>query len=190
MNEVIKENIFPSGHRIQLVRGDITDERVDAIVNAANAYLSHGAGVAGAIVRRGGRQIQIESDQWVRQHGRVSHAEPAYTQAGNLPCKYVIHAVGPIWSEGQEQEKLAAATRGALQLAERLDLQSIAFPAISTGIYRFPSNLAAQIMLSTIQEYIAINPRSNLKLIRLVLYDTETLQAYSEIWEQDDQLGA
>ena len=101
MNQVRKEHTFPSGQVLQIARGDITAETVDAIVNAANSHLMHGAGVAGAIVRRGGPQIQVESSQWVREHGLVSHAEPAYTHAGNLPCRYVIHAVGPVWGEGE-----------------------------------------------------------------------------------------
>ena len=88
---------YPSGQRLEIVQGDITGETVDAIVNAANSHLQHGAGVAGAILRRGGYQIQQESLEWVRQHGPVTHAEPAYTSAGKLPCRYVIHAVGPVW---------------------------------------------------------------------------------------------
>lgn len=190
MKPAQKEYTFPSGQVVQIVQGDITAETVDAIVNAANAYLEHGAGVAGAIVRWGGPQVQAESSQWVREHGPVSHAEPAFTHAGNLPCRYVIHAVGPVWSEGDEEDRLAAAIRGSLQMADRLNLGSIAFPAISTGIYRFPKPLAAYVMFSTIQNYLADNPASNLKLIRLVLYDQETLQAFLKVWEQDDHFGA
>lgn len=190
MNLTVKEYTFPAGQILQLARGDITDEKVDAIVNAANAHLSHGAGVAGAILRRGGRQIQIESDQWVREHGVVSHADPAYTSAGNLPCRYVIHAVGPVWSEGEEEDKLATATYGSLKLAERLGLKSITFPAISTGIYGFPKLLAAQVMLSAITDYLAGTSKSALRLIRIVLYDPESLQAFVEAWERNDHLSA
>jgi O-acetyl-ADP-ribose deacetylase (regulator of RNase III) len=190
MNQVHKEFTYPSGQVLQIAQGDITAETVDAIVNAANAYLEHGSGVAGAIIRRGGRQIQAESRQWVREHGPVSHAEPAYTRAGNLSCRYVIHAVGPRWGEGDEEDRLGAAIGGSLQLADRLDLASIAFPAISTGIYGFPKSLAAKVMLNTIHVYLAGNPASNLKLVRLVLLDQETLQAFLEVWEQDDHFGA
>jgi O-acetyl-ADP-ribose deacetylase (regulator of RNase III) len=190
MDQALKDYIFPSGQKLQITLGDITAEKVDAIVNAANAHLTHGAGVAGAIVRQGGPQIQAESGQWVQEHGLVSHAEPAYTRAGNLPCRYVIHAVGPVWSEGEECEKLEAAIRGSLCLAEQLGLRSIAFPAISTGIYRFPKSLAAKVMFNTIRDYLTNNPASNLKLIRLVLYDQETLQAFVDVWEQDDHFGA
>ena len=190
MNRVVKEFVFPSGHVVQIAQGDITTEAVDAIVNAANSHLAHGAGVAGAIVRRGGPQIQAESDQWVLQHGSVSHAEPAYTHAGNLPCRFVIHAVGPIWGDGDEEQKLSAAIRGSLQLADRLGLGSIAFPAISTGIFGFPKQLAARVMLRTIQDYLTLLPGSNLKQIRLVLYDQESLQAFMDEWEHDDHFGA
>jgi putative ATPase len=190
MNQVCKEYTYPSGQVVQITQGDITAETVDAIVNAANSYLEHGSGVAGAIVRRGGQQIQAESSQWVREHGQVTHAEPAFTHAGKLPCRYVIHAVGPIWGEGDEEDKLEAAVHGSLQLADRLSLGSIAFPAISTGIFGFPKPLAAQVMLASIQDYLVNHPASSLKLIRLVLFDQETLQAFVDEWEQDDYLGA
>ncbi len=166
---------YPSGQQLEIVQGDITGEAVDAIVNAANSHLQHGAGVAGAILRRGGPQIQQESLEWVRQHGTVTNAEPAYTGAGKLPCRYVIHAVGPVWGEGDEDAKLASAIRGSLQLAERLDLASIAFPAISTGIFGFPKDRAARIFLETLQDYFSVNPSSGLKLVRLTLYDRPSL---------------
>ena len=169
---------YPSGQQLEIVQGDITGESVDAIVNAANSHLQHGAGVAGAIVRRGGLQIQQESLEWVRRHGPVTHAEPAYTSAGKLPCRYVIHAVGPVWGEGDEDAKLATTIRGTLQVAERLELTSIAFPAISTGIFGFPKERAAHIFLETLQDYFAANPTSGLKLVRLTLYDRPSLAVF------------
>lgn len=190
MSQSIKQHTFPSGQKLQLAQGDITAETVDAIVNAANPHLAHGAGVAGAIVRHGGAQIQLESDEWVHEHGLVSHAEPAYTQAGKLPCRFVIHAVGPRWGEGDEDAKLAAAVGGALRRAEQLGVSSIAFPAISTGIFGFPAPLAAGVMLSAIADYVSHNPLSSLQLIRLVLYDQDTLQTFLKVWEQDDHLRA
>ncbi len=190
MNQTIKEHTFPSGYTVQLVQGDITEERVEAIVNAANAYLAHGAGVAGAIARKGGQQVQLESRQWVEKHGPVSHAEPAYTRAGDLGCKYIIHAVGPRWGEGDEESKLKAAVDGALKRAEELKLTSISFPAISTGIFGFPPDLAAQAILKSILDYLESETSSPVKLIRIVLYDGETLQAFIEQWEENDQLGA
>jgi len=183
------EYIYSSGQELQIAQGDITDETVDAIVNAANSHLHHGAGVAGAIVRRGGPKVQAESNQWVQEHGPVTHAEPAYTHAGTLPCRYIIHAVGPVWGEnGDEQEKLEAAILGSLRLADHLGIESIAFPAISTGIFGFPKLCAAEVFLFAIRDYFTLNPASTLKLVRLVLFDQETLQAFLKAWEQDDHL--
>ncbi len=138
------EQFFPSGQRVEIVTGDLTRQEVDAIVNAANSQLAHGGGVAGVIVRRGGSIIQSESDAWVQRNGPVSHDKPAFTSAGVLPCRYVIHAVGPVWGEGGEEQKLGSAVFGSLELAEKLDLRSIAFPAISTGIFGVPCPLASR----------------------------------------------
>jgi O-acetyl-ADP-ribose deacetylase (regulator of RNase III) len=184
MNTILHEYSLLSGQILQLVHGDLTQERVDAIVNAANAGLQHGGGVAAAIVRQGGWNIQTESDAWVRQHGPVSHAKPAYTSAGKLPCRYVIHAVGPVWGEGQEDDKLSAAIHGSLRLADNLELTSIAFPAISTGIFGFPKPRAARLILHAIQAYFAAQPASGLKQVRLTLFDTPTLSAFEEAWQE------
>jgi O-acetyl-ADP-ribose deacetylase (regulator of RNase III) len=183
MNRVILESLAPSGQRLQLVQGDLTEEGVDAIVNAANSALAHGGGVAGAIARKGGSQIQEESVRWVQEHGPVRHAEPAYTRAGRLPCRYVIHAVGPVWGEGDEDAKLSAAVSGSLALADQLRLASLALPAISTGIFGFPKARAARLILAAIQDYLRQNPASGLKQIRLVLYDQPTLEAFQNAWK-------
>jgi O-acetyl-ADP-ribose deacetylase (regulator of RNase III) len=183
MNQVLREHIFPSGQRLQLVQGDITLEAVDAIVNAANSLLQHGGGVAAAIARKGGPQVQAESDAWVLQHGPVSHAEPAITSGGRLPCKYVIHAVGPVWGEGDEDARLHLAVQGSLKRAEELDLTSIALPAISTGIYGFPKERAAGVMIRSILEHLAQNPASSLTHVRLTLYDRPTLVAFLQEWK-------
>jgi O-acetyl-ADP-ribose deacetylase (regulator of RNase III) len=178
MNHIVREYKFPSCQILQIVQGDLTEEQVDAIVNAANAHLQHGGGVAGAISRCGGPQIQAESNAWVRQHGPVLHDRPAYTSAGNLRCRYVIHAVGPMWGEGNEDAKLAAAVSGSLELADQLALTSIAFPAISTGIYGFPKERAAGVILDAIHAYYAENPASGVMLVRLTLIDQPTIQAF------------
>ncbi len=180
MNSLLSETIIPAGQTIQLVRGDITAETTDAIVNAANAHLQHGAGVAGAILRRGGPAIQRESDAWVKAHGPVSHAAPAWTTGGELLCRIVIHAVGPVWGDGDEDAKLAAAVTGSLGVADDLKLASIAFPAISTGIFGFPKERAAGVMLTALQEYFG--KPSGLHLIRLVLYDPTTITTFEEAW--------
>ncbi len=180
MNCLLDETVLPSGQTLQFVQGDITAESTDAIVNAANKHLQHGAGVAGAILRRGGQVIQRESDAWIQAHGNVSHAAPAWTSGGNLACRIVIHAVGPVWGDGDEEKKLANAIIGSLRLADELGLHSIAFPAISTGIFGFPKERAAGVMFTSIREYSA-NP-SGLYLVRVVLYDTSTITAFKKAW--------
>jgi len=190
MNTVLAERALAASQTIQIVRGDLTAEAADAIVNAANAHLQHGAGVAGAIVRRGGPVIQQESDAWVRDHGPVSHAKPAWTSGGRLPAKYVIHAVGPVWGDGDpgknsgtgEDVKLAAAIKGSLQVADQLKLDSISFPAISTGIFGFPKERAAGVIFTAITDYFA-RSASGIKLVRVVLFDGETIQAFLAAWE-------
>lgn len=169
---------------VELVCGDITQEQVDAIVNAANASLKHGGGLAAIIVRKGGEEIQKESDEWVARHGPVPHDRPAYTMAGQLPARYVIHAVGPVWRGGDqgEDEKLAQAIYGSLQRADALGLRSIALPAISTGIFGFPKERAAQITLETIERYLKERSASRFARIKLVLFDEETLKAFEEAW--------
>lgn len=171
-------------HRFELVHGDLTHEDVDAIVNAANERLAHGGGVAAAIVMRGGESIQVESFAWVRLHGVVTHAKPACTQAGNLPCRYVIHAVGPIWGEHDEERKLREAIRGSLLLADELHLHSIAFPAISCGIFGFPVDLAAEIFLNEIPQYFQDEPTSGLALVRLTLYDSDAFAIFGKAFER------
>jgi len=182
MNIVRTETVLPSGQTLQLVHGDIAIEQVDAIVNAANEYLQHGGGVAQAILRRGGEIIQQESDDWVQTHGLVSHAEPAWTSGGNLPCRYVIHAVGPVWGDGNEDAKLAAAVTGSMKAAEGLGLSSIAMPALSTGIFGFPKERAAGVILSTIRNHFSKNPASTLKQVHIVLYDQATVDSFLKIW--------
>jgi putative ATPase len=166
---------------LEIVQGDITIETTDGIVNAANAFLQHGAGVAGAIVRRGGEAIQRESTEWVRTHGPVSHDAPAWTSGGNLSARVVLHAVGPVWGEGQENAKLAQAVAGCLRLASELGLQSLALPALSTGVFGFPPEQAGVCILETILAYFRDN-HSPLQLLRLVVYDPQTSSAFLKVW--------
>lgn len=188
MSTLLNAFCLPSGQKIEIAQGDLTKEPLDAIVNAANSLLAHGGGVAGAIVRAGGEVIQEESDDWVGMYGPVSHAEPAYTGAGKLPCRYVIHAVGPIWGEGEEDRKLAEAVQGSLQRAVALGLSSIAFPAISTGIFGFPKERAARVILETLADFLSTHPDALLILVRLVLWDDETAEVFAE--EAKRQLGS
>jgi O-acetyl-ADP-ribose deacetylase len=159
---------------------------VDAIVNAANSHLQHGGGVAGVIARKGGPQIQQESDQWIRDHGPVPHSSPAYTRAGNLPCHYVIHAVGPVWGDGDEDMKLTQAVAGCLKLAEGLGLYSIALPAISTGIFGFPKVRAAKVIYHAIRDYFQNQNLSQLGLVRMTLFDDLTMAAFVAEWQNMD----
>lgn len=184
MNATLVEHVFPSGQTLQIVQGDITAERVDAIVNAANERLQHGGGVAAAIARRGGPVIQRESNAWVREHGPVSPARPAWTAGGNLPAKYVIHAVGPVWGEGDEEAKLATAVRAVLRVAQERGLSSIALPAISTGIFGFPKERAAEVIFRALRDHFDENPGSGLKLVRVVLFDRPTVEAFLRAWKQ------
>ena len=177
MSTILAEKIIPTGQTLQIAQGDITLEEVDAIVNAANEHLQHGGGVAWAIVKRGGDVIQNESDTWIAKHGLVSHSRPAWTSGGRLPARYVIHAVGPVWGDGDEDAKLAAAVTGSLRVADELGLSSITFPAISTGIFGFPKDRAAKIMFKAIESYFSENA-SGLKLIKLVLWDDETVKVF------------
>ena len=181
MNTVLQERNLPTGQILQIVQGDITVEEVDAIVNAANEHLQHGGGVAWAISKRGGPTIQRESDEWVRTKGTVNHAHPAWTSGGLLPVKYVIHAVGPVWGEGDEDAKLSAAVSGSLHVADELELHSIAFPAISTGIFGFPKERAAKIILGAIETYFKENASSGIKVVRLVLFDQSTADAFLQV---------
>ncbi len=182
MNTLLAEQVLPTGQTLQIVQGDITTEEVDAIINAANQHLQHGGGVAWAISKKGGAAIQRESDAWIREHGLVSHARPAWTTGGLLPVKYVIHTVGPVWGEGDEDAKLETAVTGALRVADELACPSIALPAVSTGIYGFPKDRAAQILFSAMEAYFAVNPSSGLKTIKLVLFDEPTVDVFLKTW--------
>ena len=184
MNQILRTHVYPSGVSIQIIQGDLTLEEVDAIVNAANACLQHGGGVAGAISRKGGPTIQADSNAWVREHGPVSHSKPAYTRAGELPCRYVIHSVGPVWGEGNEEKELHSAILGSLSRADELDLSSVAMPAISTGIFGFPKERAASIILQAIQAYFIQTPESHLELVRLTLFDRVTVDVFLSAWKE------
>jgi len=184
MSNLLAEKILPTGQSIQIAQGDITLEEVDAIVNAANEHLQHGGGVAWSIVKRGGDVIQDESDAWIRAHGLVPHSRPAWTSGGSLSAKYIIHAVGPVWGDGDEDVKLAAAVTGSLRVADELKCASLAFPAISTGIFGFPKERAAGIMLNSINAYFDVKSDSSVKLVRIVLFDEATVSAFLNVWEE------
>jgi O-acetyl-ADP-ribose deacetylase (regulator of RNase III) len=163
---------------IELVRGDITAQDVDAIVNAANKALAGGGGVDGAIHRAGGSQIMQEC----RTIGYCAEGEAVITSGGNLAARFVIHTVGPIYNPGAHgQEKvLAAAYRNSLKRAVENDLHSIAFPSISTGAYRYPVRDAAQTALTEVARFIREENHS-LEMVRFVLFDDKALRIYEEV---------
>ena len=189
MTKILNHYQFATGQHLEICQGDITHETTDAIVNAANARLMHGGGVAAAIARRGGEVIDRESRDWVRENGFVTHGKPAVTSGGNMQCKYVIHAVGPVWGEGDEDAKLKEAILGSLSTAEELKARSIALPAISTGIYGFPVDRAAQIFMQTLNDYFESNPNSTLDFIKIVLFDDLTTAAFSKAFQDEFGTG-
>jgi putative ATPase len=180
MADRVREHRLPSGQLLALEHGDLTEAQVEAIVNAANSSLSHGGGVAGAIVRRGGRVIQQESDDWFSRYGPAGHDRPALTGAGSLPATAVIHAVGPIWQGGAHDEpaNLRAAYTSALELAHAQGFASVAFPSISTGIFGFPVALGAQIALRAALDFFNAHPASPVREVRFVLIDAATLRVF------------
>lgn len=171
-----------SGAMIEVRHGDLTLEDTDAIVNAANSHLAHGGGVAGAIVRRGGRVIQDESDTWVRSHGSVPTGQVAVTGAGKLACRYVIHAVGPVWQGGghNEDELLHSAVWNSLLKAHEMGLSSIAMPAISSGIFGFPKDRCAAILVGAAADFCAQHPQSSLREIRFTNFDESTVSIMAD----------
>lgn len=168
---------------IRIIQGDITQQDTEAIVNAANSGLLGGGGVDGAIHRAGGPRIMEECNQIRARQGGCPTGEAVITTGGNLKARYVIHAVGPIWKGGTENEDhlLRSAYLSSLRLAVENNIKSISFPSISTGAYRFPIERAARIALSTIMEFARQN--ENLNEIRFVLFSDRDLQVYLKTWE-------
>ena len=164
------------GRTLELVRGDITAERVDAIANAANEALRGGGGVDGAIHRAAGPGLLAELRE------RYPHGTPtgtAVATAGHdLPARWVLHAVGPVWSGGMsdEAELLAGAYRSSLRLADELGARSVAFPAISMGIYGYPGDEGAEIAVRTVADHLG--GRTEVELVRFVLFSEETFELF------------
>lgn len=166
--------------QINFIKGDITRQKVDAIVNAANSSLMGGGGVDGAIHQAGGPQILGECHKIIEKIGRLETGKAVITTGGNLPAKYVIHTVGPIYREGKDQVKeLADCYLNSLKLAEEKKLQSIAFPSISTGVYRYPLGKAAPIAVGAVKDFFKENPNSSIKEVHFILFNDETYEAYA-----------
>ena len=167
---------------VELVHGDITQVAADAIVNAANSALAGGGGVDGAIHRVGGPAIMADL---ARRYGRGRYCptgSAVVSDAGDLPARWVIHAVGPVWHGGGagEPELLASAYRTSFRLASELGAVSVSFPSISTGVYGYPIDLAAQIAIDTVSDALALEPGS-IERVTFVLYSRATLEVFEEV---------
>lgn len=173
---------------LELIEGDITQQRVDAIVNAANEGLHGGGGVDGAIHRAGGPEIMAEC----RKIGRCPTGSAVITTGGRLPARHVIHTVGPVWHGGARGEPnlLSSSYRSSLQVAEEHNLMTIAFPSISTGIYGYPIDRAARVALRTVAEYLKGDTR--IDLVRFVLFGQSAYdvfaQALQELADRDEAI--
>lgn len=172
---------------IKLIHGDITKIKVDAIVNAANTSLLGGGGVDGAIHRVGGKTILEECIKIREKQGGCKVGEAVLTGAGDLPAKFIIHTVGPVWHNGNENEDqlLSDAYRNSLQLAIENKVESISFPNISTGVYNFPKDRAANIALSTVLDYL--KPDHTIKDVIFVCFDQENYDIYDKLLNRENK---
>ncbi|MBV8327122.1 O-acetyl-ADP-ribose deacetylase [Chryseobacterium sp.] len=165
--------------KIEIIRGDITRIHADAIVNAANSSLLGGGGVDGAIHRAGGSQILEECRAIRNRQGKCNTGEAVATTAGNLPAQYVIHTVGPVWNGDEEKciRFLFDCYKNSLRLAETLDIKTIAFPNISTGIYKFPKELAGEIAIHEVRKFHS----DSIENVIFVCFDEENEEIYKKL---------
>jgi O-acetyl-ADP-ribose deacetylase (regulator of RNase III) len=168
-------------NRVKLIQGDITTLQVDAIVNAANSSLLGGGGVDGAIHRAGGPQILEECRQIRNRQGGCKAGEAVITRGGKLKVKHVIHTVGPVWNGGNsnEEQLLANAYRNSLQLAVENNINTIAFPNISTGVYGFPKRRAAEIAIDTVEQFLQDN--ESIREVVFCCFDEENTSLYKQL---------
>jgi O-acetyl-ADP-ribose deacetylase (regulator of RNase III) len=171
--------------KLEVIKGDITKVQVDAIVNAANSSLMGGGGVDGAIHRVGGPAILEACKKIVARQGGCRTGEAVITTAGNLPAKFVIHTVGPVWNGGQQKEKelLSNCYKASLQLAVENNCRTIAFPNISTGVYRFPKEEAAVIAAQTVHQFL--QDTDKIEKVIFVCFDDEN---YSLVQKELERL--
>lgn len=168
-----------NGAVIVALEGDLTAQRVDAIANAANERLAHGGGVAAALVRAGGPEVQRESNAWVAEHGPVQPGTAAVTTAGAMAARWIVHVVGPRWRQGQDNEGLLRqAVRAALDAGRDLGAASMAFPAISAGVFGYPRGEATAIIADEARRWLA-GDRGALAEVRLVGYDAGTAEDFA-----------
>lgn len=169
--------------KLTLIKGDITEQETEAIVNAANTTLLGGRGVDGAIHQAGGPTILEECKKIRAKQGGCPTGEAVITTGGNLKARYVIHTVGPVWSGGKRKEDtlLHNAYNNSLSLAKDKGIRSLSFPSISTGAYGFPTECAAGIALSTVRDFLEGH---TFEEVRFVLFSQRDLKIYEEIWEK------
>ncbi|MBD3180382.1 MAG: O-acetyl-ADP-ribose deacetylase [Candidatus Latescibacteria bacterium] len=171
------------GKTIRIIQGDITDQKADAIVNAANSKLLGGGGVDGAIHRAGGSSIMAECDRIRKEKGGCPTGTAVATTAGELNARYVIHTAGPVWTGGEkgEAELLASCHRESIRIASDKDCRVIAFPGISIGAYRYPAEQAAEISLATVAAELG---ESGLEEVRFVLFSSKNYDIYANALER------
>lgn len=166
---IVAREDLPGGRVFEVVVGDLLREPVDAIVNAANGHLAHGGGVAAAIARAAGPELEADGDRLVAERGPVPTGEAVVTTAGRLPFRGVVHAVGPRLGEGDEETKLVRALRAAFERAGERRWSSISFPAVSSGIFAVPLSVCARAYLRAVREHVAGRPDTSLRVLRLCL---------------------
>ena len=176
-------------NRIVLVKGDITEYPADVIVNAANSSLLGGSGVDGAIHRKGGKEITEDCMKIRASQGKCNVGEAVITRAGNMPFKNVIHTVGPVWQSGKNNEVKLFSEKllknsyiSSLELAEKNKLKNISFPNISTGVYRFPKDLAAKTAINAVIEYLEKN--DFIEKVNFVCFENENFEIYRKLLEE------
>jgi len=185
----VKRKVTVNHTEIQVVQGEITSELTTAIVNSSNPTLTlGGGGVANKVLIRGGVSIQRKCYSYVQNNGNAKIGQVVATEAGQLPCEYILHAVGPIYSDGKngEIDFMHQVVKRVFELAEELSLESISIPGISTGIYNFPRSKCAKITYQEIKKFLIKNPKTKLKLIRIVNPDTPLCHYFEE---EFDKLG-
>ncbi|HOV80407.1 MAG TPA: O-acetyl-ADP-ribose deacetylase [Bacillota bacterium] len=169
---------------LKIIKGDITEQDTEAIVNAANSSLMGGGGVDGAIHRAGGPQILAECKEIRARQGMLPTGQAVITSGGRLKAKYVIHTVGPVWSGGGrgEDELLRSAYFNSLSLARERGIKTVSFPSISTGVYSFPVDRAARIALRTVRDFVLA--QTGIEEVRFVLFSDPVLKEFESAWKE------
>ena len=172
---------------LRVVLGDITKSKSDIIVNATNAEMRRGGGVDGAIHFVGGGSIREECRVWRKENGELHIGQVVATASGKLHCKKIFHTVGPIWGLVEHREEmifqLSQCYSASLTMAESLEMESIAFPNISTGVYAFPKPLAMKVVIKTVIDFLKNSPLKTLKKIEFVCFDLENFELYCKALE-------